>query len=71
MRSINSSGAAGNIKMRGKKSVRFDCGCCDAYNFKDDHTNLVAKREIKEYQHDTKTTEPICEACTVSQSGCS
>jgi hypothetical protein len=50
MKSLSRQGIAGNIKLRGKKSHVLSCKCCDVFNFKEDYSNLLAEKEIKEYK---------------------
>lgn len=57
MKSSSSGGAAGNIKMRGKKTRMYSCGCCDAVNFKWDYRKKMDNKEIRE----AKINAPVAE----------
>ena len=50
MKSLSRQGIAGNIKLNGKKSRVLSCKCCDVFNFKEDYSNSLAEKEIKEYE---------------------
>lgn len=39
----------GNHNLRGKKSARLSCGCCDAFNFKDLCREKEADEEIRSF----------------------
>jgi hypothetical protein len=38
---------AGNVNLKGKKTMRFSCGCCDAVNFKEDELKKIHKKEMR------------------------
>ena len=38
-----------DINMKGKKHVRLRCGCCEAYNFKEEYQDKLAEKEIRDY----------------------
>jgi hypothetical protein len=38
---------AGNLNMKGKKTMRMRCGCCSAYDFRDDELKKEHKKEIR------------------------
>jgi hypothetical protein len=56
-RSVNVRGAAGNIKLNGKKTAMFSCGCCDAFNFKDLVTERRADKEILDFLKEQDTNK--------------
>ena len=37
---------AGNLKMKGRKTMRMRCGCCSAYDFRDDELKKEHKKEM-------------------------
>jgi len=47
MKSIYHGTAAANSKLRGKKTKRLSCGCCDLFNPKWDERIKEAKKEIR------------------------
>jgi len=39
--------SAGGVKMKGKKSKRMQCGCCDCHDFRQKLLDKIHKREIR------------------------
>jgi hypothetical protein len=39
--------SAGGVNMKGKKSKRMYCGCCDCYDFRQKLLDKIHKREIQ------------------------
>ena len=38
---------AGSVNLKGKKTMRFRCGCCTAVNFKEDELKKIHKKEMR------------------------
>ena len=37
----------GNVNLKGRKTKRLRCGCCDAINFKEDELKKIHKKEMR------------------------
>jgi hypothetical protein len=43
------NGGAGNVNLKGKKYKLMRCGCCAAYDFRDEYKKNLDKKMIREY----------------------
>lgn len=38
----------GNANLKGRKTKRLGCGCCDAVNFKEDELKKIHRKEMRD-----------------------
>jgi hypothetical protein len=43
-------GPNGNANLRGRKSFTFRCGCCDAWDLREEYSKRLAEREMRDWQ---------------------
>lgn len=41
----------GCINLKGKKSLRLRCGCCESFNEKEEYFEKLAKKDMKNYEN--------------------
>ena len=47
---------AGSVNLKGKKTMRFRCGCCEAVNFKEDELKKIHTKEMRDAVTNQDTT---------------